>query len=1004
MSNDRLSKLIALSVLFLVVVAVGFWFLSPPDSDGRTSGLEYRSLMTQATRLAAQGRTTQVEKLCREAIALKTLRPEAFLLAAECARARGDVPQALSDLENVSTSDQDSWISATILKADIFHYETAEFSRAESAYLEVLAVSSDYAPANSGYARLLGLCGRRRDAIPQILRLIYQSAADDLLVLLSREEGAITDPELLAKAEKTSPNDPNLLLARANLAILSLDHDLAINLLTKAQAQPNFPSLIPGRLGRELLADNRQEDLVAWANHLPPSREWGAETWLVVGQLAEKDSDIDGAVRCYWETLRRWPESLTASQRLATLLRQQNLAEMAATMQDRVTRISRLHTAQQRAIMSRDSPDRRDMLELVDAYAACGRIAEAYAWGEMAVRSLPDEADLQSSVLGWAQQLRTQPLQLTLAEFNPANRWDLSEFQVPKSFQLPPSSINPDLHSSISFRKESVPVGFEFTYFNGVSKPSHRVFEFTGGGLGVFDLDNDECPDLLCTQGVRWEKGVRPHVVEPMASGDARQPVDTVFRNGRGERFESLPTGLALPLESGFGQGVSVGDINNDGFQDLYVANTHGNQLLISNGDGTFSNADGYRDHVASWTTSCLIADLNADGFPDLYDVNYLKSDDLFTRVCETDDGQPLMCGPEAFDGAADCVWLNDGRGTFTVANSEFLSPRANGKGLGIVAFSQQQTGLSLFVANDTVANHFFVPDSTKSNQTPGQDTSGVRPILRMQDQAFASGLAVNADGKSEACMGIAVSDINNDQRMDLVVTNFLHESNTVYVSLTDTLFQDQTRAVGLQAVSLPVLSFGTQFLDANCDGQPELFVGNGYTEDMPGDEIPYAMSPQLFEWNSKTFEQLKPESIGVWASREIVARAAARIDWNGDGLPDLAVGLLHEPSFLLTNQSDASNQTGLRVRFVATLSDRDSIGTTVTSKIDGQSQTMQLTAGDGYQCSNERILHLSGRQQNQIPELVVSWPSGETQVFRDIPASGRWVAVQGRNQLSLIP
>lgn len=1018
MTLRRPSVLIAVVVLGLVISAIGFFVWQSSEPSKAATGLRYRSVMNQAKRLAAQGKVEQVEALCREAIQISAERPDAYLLAAECATARADYDQALKDLGNIDPQHREQWISATTLKADLLHYDLANFQQAEQAYQQILAIDPSSVFANRGYAKLLGLCGRRIEAIPFVLTLIEQDAAGDLLVLLSREEGAISDPELIDKAFNNYPESSLPWLAKANLAILSLEHDSAAKLLqTALSKQPSEYTV--GRLGRQLLLANDQDQLSKWAESLGSTEDlggdnwtennWTGETWLVFGQMAERRKETTAAVRCYWEAFQLWPESLEVTSRMAACLQLLNRLEEAELFRNRAAKLTQLRNAQKAAIMSSSPPSRDEILELLKAYDASGRIAEAYAWGQAAVQNFPNDRSLQKELAEIRSRLPSNLAALTVADFHSVAQLDYSEFAVPKDIKAVRSITSKTEAGVIQFERQAGEVGFDFTYDNGCGPQSHRTFGFTGGGIGAIDVDSDAWPDIVCTQGVPWIE--RAQETKGQQSDELQ---DTLFRNRRGEKFEALKFGLALPTEADFGQGVAVGDINEDGFPDLYIANATTNRLWVNNGDGTFSagklsasellsrNGDATVDSVAassSWTTSCLIADLNGDSFADLYDVNYLSGEDVFTRICQQQDGQKIMCGPEAFEGAVDRVLLNDGQGNFTDATAQFLKPAANGKGLGIVAFAQQSGRLNLFVANDTVANHLFVPvESTEAENT--RNSFGSPQVAMMQDEAFVRGVAVNADGKAEACMGIAVADFDDDQRLDIVVTNFLHETNTLYHSITDNLFQDHTRSLGLRDATLPVLTFGTQFLDANNDGAQELFFANGYTQDLPGNEIPYAMSSQLFQYTNGQFQQVAGDAVGAWGQQKFVARSVAKMDWNADGLPDLAVGLLHEPSFLLTNQSPETGETGLTLKLVATESARDAIGASASASIDGKQQTAQLTAGDGYQCCNQRTIRLSGRRQSRFPAITVRWPSGNEQTYQDLPATGHWVAVEGHPRL----
>ncbi|MFG0334905.1 MAG: CRTAC1 family protein, partial [Maioricimonas sp. JB049] len=516
--------------------------------------------------------------------------------------------------------------------------------------------------------------------------------------------------------------------------------------------------------------------------------------------------------------------------------------------------------------------------------------------------------------------------------------------------------------AGISFRNDAERVGLQYRYCNGTSgEPTRRMYEFTGGGIGVLDYDRDGLPDVHFTQGHPWG--------EPDPEGPF---VDQLFRNEAATAFSNV-TAAARIREAGFGQGVSVGDVDGDGFPDLYIANIGGNRLWLNNGDGTFSDAtESAGIEGEAWTTSCLLADLTGDGLPDLYDVNYVTAPDVFERVCPRPDGTPGMCMPFHFDSQPDRLLINDGQGGFVDATAERLPVHAAGKGLGVALWRETDTGrLNLFVANDTTPNFLFVSEQ-----------NGESPAL--QEQGIASGLAFNAAGKAEGCMGIAVGDVDGNGHLDLHITNFYNESNTLYAGLGGGIFEDRTRQLGLEHPSLPVLGFGTQFLDANADGRLELFVTNGHLDDLRASGRPYRMPAQLYAWNGERFVLADPKRLGAYFQQEWLGRPAARLDWNRDGREDLIVGHLEDDVALLTSAGRESGRF-LALTLVGTGSGRDAIGTTVTARVGERTIVRQLTAGDGYQVSNERRVIIGTGEAKQIDELTIRWPSGIVQTFRGI-------------------
>lgn len=974
---------IGLTVALAVSLLVAF-LLVRADPQGQAE-----ELMRRAMLLAAQGDMAGAEEATRQAIALDGGLAKAHRLAAECAMARRDFEQALDDLSRIPNTESTDWIAARQIAADILHNHVYRFREAERAYLDVLSVTPEDVFANNGYTRLLGLCGRRQEAIPHVLRLIRAGEETDLLVMLSRESGAINDPDMLAAGRAADPADPNPLLGQAAAAASAQKPEIALEKLQLAAELEGLPNDFHGRIGRQLLDNQRFSELGNWSRELTTD-SMCFESWLVLAQLAERSKDDRGAARCYWEAVKLRPESLNATNQLARRLTLDGQAELAAPIARRVELLNKFRDLQRVVIMSDEQPSEVEIAQMVDAYRSVGRLWEALAWGKLTLRNQPQNEALRQVMRLLPDSILTLPLELTVRDANLAFQIDLSHYPIPSFYD---HSSRPGVASSskdIFFSQSRTEIGLDFQYFDGSEGTTRRMFEFGGCGIAVVDIDNDEVPDIYCVQG----KSLEPSGIE----SDGRS--DRLFRNLDGQRFVDVSRVSNVIPESYFGQGVSAGDINNDGFADIYVANIGPNRILLNNGDGTFSEgaslwtaseelASTLKDQGEQWTTSCLVADLNGDSIPDLYDVNYLSGDDLFERVCANEDGNSIQCSPYEFEPALDQLWLGDGSGGF-IADTEFLSPPPLGKGLGIVAMDVGNGRLSFFVSNDTTANFFYTALSNDAST--------------LTESAMTAGLAFNGEGKAEACMGIAVGDCTHDGRLDLLVTNFLYESNTLYSPLDAFSFEDKTRDVGLHGPTLPVLGWGTQFLDANLDGRLEAFVVNGYPQDLSKYGTPYEMRPQIFEWVNPGFQELPAGQAGEWSSSKAVGRTVARMDWNLDGKADLAVGLMDAPHYILTNTSRTDGRKHFTLELIATKSARDAIGTTVTATIDGSLFTHQLTAGDGYASSNERRLFIGCGGADEITRLSIAWPSGMTQEFNEVSTSQSVVAVEGRKELLVSP
>jgi hypothetical protein len=379
---------------------------------------------------------------------------------------------------------------------------------------------------------------------------------------------------------------------------------------------------------------------------------------------------------------------------------------------------------------------------------------------------------------------------------------------------------------------------------------------------------------------------------------------------------------------------------------------------------------------------------LNGDSLPDVYDVTFLDGEDVFTRICRSNDGVPRSCAPAGFAAAPDHVYFNRGDGTFGEVTQELGFEAADGDGLGIVVADFDGSGhMGIFVGNDGRANFFFAPTSTAKGD------------LHWQEIGVLSGLAYDDSGAAQACMGVAAGDPNNDGRVDLFVTNFYNESNTLYVNLGPNVFTDRARSSGLREPSWSLLGFGTQFLDADLDGWEDLIVTNGHVDDFTHKQIPFKMRPQFFQNRNARFSERFGKDLGPFFDQPKLGRGLAKLDWNRDGRTDIAVSNIGDPASLLTNQTHNAG-CGLGLRFTGTKGSRDAIGTRVVLVAKGARLERQLTAGDGYQSCNERRLEFGLGEDRTTVDLEVHWPGGMVEKFPDVETGTEYRVVEGRGQL----
>lgn len=856
-------------------------------------------------------------------------------------------------------------------------------------YQRLLKLDSQAVDAEQQLAYLLGLSGRWREAEPYRLHLIQERQLEPvLLYLLCARDTLLENVEDLAAMHHAAPNDSLLVPGLARKARDNGDIASAEQQLRRLLAKTPTDVSAQIELGKIVARDDQQ--FVAWYQHLPKPVRTSPGVWSLLGQWAVDQSQPEAAARCYWEELKVDPNDAQANYQLGRLLVGLDRDCDAAPFLKRAEQLEQYFQLVTQAWTGND-------LQAVEKAAKStrdlGLIWEAYGWALLMSRHFSNALWAERMLADLAPIVRDMPLTRTLAESSPARHLDLSDYPLPVLPTDPkaPSPAGelaekPSPTTSIRFENQAASAGIEFSYFNGAprDRQTRRMYEFNGGGVGVIDYDQDGLPDLFLTQGSDW----------PQDSGSSTHS-DRLFRNERGNRFHDVTTDAHV-MDRQFSAGIAVGDLDNDGFPDIYVANIGGNRLLMNNGDGTFRDETEATGTAGDdWSTSCAIADINADGLPDLYVVNYLAGPDVFERLCRDENDRVRSCSPREFPAAQDRLYLNQGDGTFLDATTTAGIEVPDGKGLGIAIADFSSSGrLDLLIANDAVPNFYFA--------NPGESAPST---TRFEEQALPRGVAFNEAGRAEACMGIAVGDANGDARLDLFVTNFHNETNTFYQQTTDGVFLDATRHARLDTPSLKMLGFGTQFLDPDCDGDLDLFVTNGHIDDLRDTGIPFQMRSQFFSNDGRgRFAEIAAEDLGdYYFTVEQLGRAAAIVDWNGDGLEDLVISHLDTPAALLTNRTpDCGNSVRLHLR--GTVSSRDAIGATVTVEVAGRTIMRQLTAGDGFQASNQRRLVVGLGTADTVDRLTVRWPSGERSEFDSIPINAELLLIEGRKSLVMLP
>ena len=532
-----------------------------------------------------------------------------------------------------------------------------------------------------------------------------------------------------------------------------------------------------------------------------------------------------------------------------------------------------------------------------------------------------------------------------------------------------PSVVAP-IGSHSRFEDVARQAGVHFVYENGEAGRSLMV-EAIGGGAGWLDFDRDGNWDLYVVQGG-----------DPTVAERSGQPGDQLFRNNPRASFVDItaPAGIE---QRGYGQGVAIGDYDNDGFDDVYITNVGPNVLLRNMGDGSFLDVTETAGVAAGqWSSSAAWADLDADGDLDLYVCNYLAYDPLDPVDCRNAKGEPRICHPRDIEPVPDVCYLNQGDGRFREAAAELGLVGPGNKALGVaIADFTGDARPDVYVANDTEANFLFV------SQPEGQ----------FVESALSLGCAVDRNGHTQASMGIAAGDYDDDGFDDIYVTHFYDESNTLYHSLGPLGFEDATGLTGLHGPTLPRLGFGAVMADFNADGYAELLIANGHIENYPGNPL-LQLQPQLFCWTGEKWHDGSKDA-GDFFGQKQVGRGVATADFDNDGDLDAVVVHQNTPLALLENQ--ASGNHWLTVECVGTVSNRRGIGCRIVAETDGRRLVQQLRGGTSYASSHQPRAWFGLAGDAGPCRVVIAWPSGVKQQFLDVTVDQVLTAVEPQQQVA---
>jgi hypothetical protein len=456
-----------------------------------------------------------------------------------------------------------------------------------------------------------------------------------------------------------------------------------------------------------------------------------------------------------------------------------------------------------------------------------------------------------------------------------------------------------------------------------------------------------------------------------------------LYRNNRDGTFTDVTERAGLAVEM-YGMGVAIGDYDNDGFPDLLVTAVGQNRLFHNNGRGRFTDVTekaglGGR---SAFSTSAMWFDFDRDGFLDLLVCNYVKWSAAHDIFCSVDGARKSYCTPEAYHGETCWLFRNRGNGSFEDVTAKSGIFDSTSKSLGVALIDYDRDGWpDLFIANDTQPNKLY------RNLRDGS----------FEDVAVRAGVAFSDDGKARAGMGVDAADFDNSGVEGIAITNFDNEMMALYRQGPGGVYNDAARASGVSQASRATLGFGCLFVDINLDGRLDLVAVNGHIDETVRHihgNVGYAEPPHLFlNDGSGLFRDVAKQAGESFASPK-VARGLAHGDFDRDGSPDLLITTNQGAPYLFRNQQLSGNRS-LRLRLIGTKSNRDAIGALVRVFTPDGAQSRRVKSGSSYLSQSELTLTFGLARRDAALRLVIEWPSGAVQEFKNVRA-GSYQCTEG--------
>ena len=546
--------------------------------------------------------------------------------------------------------------------------------------------------------------------------------------------------------------------------------------------------------------------------------------------------------------------------------------------------------------------------------------------------------------------------------------------------QFPSRAGAQSAEADATFQEATAKAGVRFAHNNGAFGKKYLP-ETVGPGVAFIDYDNDGWPDIFLVNGADWPGHLAKHTTPKL------------YHNNHDGTFTDVTHKAGLDVEM-YEIGVTVGDYDNDGYDDLFITAYGQSRLFHNNGNGTFTDVTQKAglSGVNEFSTSAAWVDYDKDGRLDLVVGNYVQWSPEKDLYCTMDGKNKSYCTPESYKGTSVRLWHNDGGGKFSDVTQKAGLGEPTSKTLGVAVLDYDNDGWpDLLFSNDTQPNKLY------HNNGNGTFT----------EKAVVAGVAFSEDGVARAGMGVDTFDYDRSGNTSLLITNFSNQMISLYHNEGKGLFVDEAPQSEVGRTSLLTLGFGCFFFDYDLDGWPDIFVANGHIDpdiQKVQANVKYAELPHLFRNLGKGKFAEVTKSAGAEFAAARVGRSAAYADIYNDGRLDILLSTNGGPTHLFRNVATGRANHSVRLKLAGTKSNRDGIGAVVRVTSQDGAQTQMLRSGSSYLAASELVLTFGLAQQSKVDAIEIRWPSGQIDKLTNVSAGQTVTVTEGRGVTKSIP